>query len=89
MANGAATPPRRSGLVQTRSGDARRKLIEAAARELWNEGSFEDAFEATTVADIARAAGMSKVPFTSTSPASKRFCSRWLGPQRGRWWRSS
>jgi AcrR family transcriptional regulator len=62
MANGAATSPRRSGLVQTRSRDTRRKLIEAA-RELWNEGSFEQALEATTVADIARAAGMSKGTF--------------------------
>lgn len=62
MASGAATPPRRSGLVQTRLGDTWRKLIEVA-RELWNEGSFEEALEATTVADIARAAGMSKGAF--------------------------
>ena len=82
MASGAATPPRRSGLVQTRLGDTWRKLIEVA-RELWNEGSFEEALEATTL-PIARAAGMSKGAFYHHFAASKRFCSRWLGPQRGR-----
>jgi AcrR family transcriptional regulator len=54
--------PRRSGLVQTRSRDTRRKLIDAAL-EIWHEDGFEQAFEATTVADIARAAGVSKGTF--------------------------
>jgi AcrR family transcriptional regulator len=62
MASGAATTPRRSGLVQTRSRDTRRKLIEAALA-IWNEREFEEAFEATTVAAIARAAGVSKGTF--------------------------
>jgi AcrR family transcriptional regulator len=62
MATSAGATPRRSGLVQTRSRDTRRKLIEASL-EMWNEGSFEEAFEATTVAAIAQAAGVSKGTF--------------------------
>jgi AcrR family transcriptional regulator len=62
MAISAPTPPRRSGLAQSRSRDTRRKLIHAAL-EMWNERGFEEAFEATTVAEIARAAGVSKGTF--------------------------
>src|SRR5277367_5990255 len=62
MATSATTTPRRSGFVETRSRDARRKLIEASL-EMRNEGSFEEASEATTVAAIARAAGLSKGTF--------------------------
>jgi AcrR family transcriptional regulator len=58
----SATPPRRSGLVQTRSRDTRRKLIDAALK-MWDAGSFEEAFEATTVGAIAQAAGVSKATF--------------------------
>jgi AcrR family transcriptional regulator len=53
---------RRSGLVQQRSRDTRRKLIRAAL-ELWSGPDFEGAFEATTAEDIARAAGVSKGTF--------------------------
>lgn len=59
MASSPAAPPRRSGLAQSRSRDTRRKLIHAAL-DMWNERGFEEAFEATTVAEIARAAGVSK-----------------------------
>lgn len=62
MARTGGATPRRSGLAQDRSRDTRRKLIEAALA-LWNEGVFEEAFEATTVAAIARAAGVSKATF--------------------------
>lgn len=62
MPTGATGTPRRSGLVQSRSRDTRRKLIDAA-RELWDGPSFDEAFEATTVADIAKAAGTSKGTF--------------------------
>ena len=62
MATGAASTPRRSGLLQSRSRDTRRKLIDAAL-ELWNGRPFDEAFEATTVADIAKAAGTSKGTF--------------------------
>jgi AcrR family transcriptional regulator len=62
MESSSATTPRRSGLLQTRSRDTRRKLIDAAL-ELWNEGAFEEAYEATTVADIAKGAGVSKGTF--------------------------
>jgi AcrR family transcriptional regulator len=58
----SANAPRRSGLLQTRSRDTRRKLIDAAL-DIWNDGDFEAAFEATTVATIARAAGVSKGTF--------------------------
>jgi len=59
---GDASGPRRSALSQERSRNTRRKLIRAAL-ELWNERGFEEAFEATTAEDIARAAGMSKGTF--------------------------
>jgi AcrR family transcriptional regulator len=62
MASSATPAARRSGLVQTRSRDTRRKLIDAAL-EMWNEREFEEAFEATTVAAIAKAAGVSKGTF--------------------------
>jgi AcrR family transcriptional regulator len=58
----SATTPRRSGLAQSRSRDTRRKLIHAAL-EMWDEQGFEESFEATTIADIARAAGVSKGTF--------------------------
>lgn len=62
MPSSAAATPRRSGLAQSRSRDTRRKLIHAAL-ELWDERGFEESFEATTVAEIARAAGVSKGTF--------------------------
>jgi AcrR family transcriptional regulator len=62
MVNGAGTTPRRSGLAQSRSRDTRRRLINAAL-QMWTENDFEEAFEATTVADIAAAAGVSKGTF--------------------------
>ena len=62
MASSATAPPRRSGLAQSRSRDTRRKLIHTAL-DMWNERGFEEAFEATTVAEIARAAGVSKGTF--------------------------
>jgi AcrR family transcriptional regulator len=62
MASSPAAPPRRSGLAQSRSRDTRRKLIHTAL-DMWNERGFEAAFEATTVAEIARAAGVSKGTF--------------------------
>jgi AcrR family transcriptional regulator len=58
----SSSAPRRSGLLQDRSRDTRRKLIQAA-RELWDVPDFNTAFEATTVADVARAAGVSKGTF--------------------------
>ncbi len=54
--------PRRSALSQERSRDTRRKLIRTAL-EIWNERGFEEAFEATTAEEIARAAGVSKGTF--------------------------
>lgn len=62
MVGGAASVPRRSGLAQDRSRDTRRKLIHAALN-LWDEQGFEESFETTTVADIAKAAGVSKGTF--------------------------
>ncbi len=62
MPSSAAATPRRSGLAQSRSRDTRRKLIHAAL-EMWDERGFAESFEATTVADIARAAGVSKGTF--------------------------
>lgn len=62
MVRNSPTTPRRSGLIQSRSRDTRRKLIEVALG-LWNERGFEEAFETTTVADIAKAAGVSKGTF--------------------------
>ena len=54
--------PRRSALLQERSRNTRRRLIRSAL-ELWNERGFEEAFEATTAEEIARAAGLSKGTF--------------------------
>ena len=59
----AATPPRqRATLVNARSRETRRALIRAALR-LWGDGDFDEAYEASTGADIARAAGVSKGTF--------------------------
>ncbi|MCK9930294.1 TetR/AcrR family transcriptional regulator [Frankia sp. Mgl5] len=57
------TPPRqRATLVNTRSRESRLALTRAALR-LWSEGDFDAAYEASTVADIAHAAGVSKGTF--------------------------
>jgi AcrR family transcriptional regulator len=53
---------RRSGLAQGRSRDTRRKLIQAALA-IWNDRGFDEAFEATTVEEIAQTAGVSKGTF--------------------------
>ena len=45
-----------------RSRETRRALIRAAL-QLWSQGDFEEAYEASTAADIARAAGVSKGTF--------------------------
>ena len=59
----APTPPRqRATLVNSRSRETRRALIRAALR-LWGEDDFDAAYEASTAADIARAAGVSKGTF--------------------------
>ena len=56
-------PPRqRATLVNTRSRETRRALI-VAALALWSEGDFDEAYETSTAADIARAAGVSKGTF--------------------------
>jgi AcrR family transcriptional regulator len=49
-------------LLNTRSRDTRRALTKAAL-ELWGAGDFEQAYEATTSADIARVAGVSRGTF--------------------------
>lgn len=57
------TPPRqRATLGNVRSRETRRALIHGALR-LWSEGEFDEAYEASTAADIARAAGVSKGTF--------------------------
>jgi AcrR family transcriptional regulator len=53
---------KRATLVNTRSRDTRQSLVSAALR-LWSDGDFGEAYEATTPADIARAAGVSKGTF--------------------------
>ncbi len=59
----APTPPRqRATLVNSRSRETRRAIIRAALR-LWGEGDFDAAYEASTAADIARAAGVSRGTF--------------------------
>jgi AcrR family transcriptional regulator len=59
----APTPPRqRAALVNARSRETRQALIRAAVR-LWSQGDFDAAYEASTAADIARAAGVSKGTF--------------------------
>lgn len=62
MVGSGASTPRRSGLAQSRSRDTRRNLIHAALA-MWDGDDFEESFEATTVADIVRAAGVSKGTF--------------------------
>jgi AcrR family transcriptional regulator len=59
----APTQPRqRAALLNARSRETRRELIRAAVR-LWSQGDFGEAYEASTAADIARAAGVSKGTF--------------------------
>lgn len=55
-------PRQRATLVNTRSQETRLALTRAALR-LWSEGNFDEAYEASTAADIARAAGVSKGTF--------------------------
>src|SRR4029077_2174890 len=55
-------PRQRAALVNTRSRETRQALT-SAALGLWSEGDFDEAYEASTVADIARAAGVSKGTF--------------------------
>ncbi|WP_018639265.1 TetR/AcrR family transcriptional regulator [Parafrankia elaeagni] len=56
-------PPRqRATLVNTRSRETRQALTRAALH-LWSEGDFNEAYEASTVGDIANAAGVSKGTF--------------------------
>jgi AcrR family transcriptional regulator len=57
-----AEPRKRAALVNTRSRDTRESLVSAALR-LWSDGDFGAVYEATTPADIARAAGVSKGTF--------------------------
>jgi AcrR family transcriptional regulator len=57
-----ATPRQRATLVNSRSRETRRALIRGALR-LWGDGDFDAAYEASTAADIARAAGVSKGTF--------------------------
>lgn len=58
----ATTPRQRATLVNARSRETRRALIRAALR-IWGDGDFDEAYEASTGADIARAAGVSKGTF--------------------------
>jgi AcrR family transcriptional regulator len=59
----ARTPSRqRATLVNTRSRETRLALTRAALR-LWSQGDFDEAYEASTAADIAQAAGVSKGTF--------------------------
>ncbi len=58
----SVAPRKRAMLLNTRSKDTRRALTKAAL-ELWGAGDFEQAYEATTSADIARAAGVSRGTF--------------------------
>jgi AcrR family transcriptional regulator len=55
-------PRQRATLVNARSLETRQALIHAAL-QLWSEGDFDQAYEASTGADIARAAGVSKGSF--------------------------
>ena len=52
----------RATLVNTRSRETRLALV-GAALGLWSNGDFDEAYEASTAADIARAAGVSKGTF--------------------------
>ncbi|MQY28989.1 helix-turn-helix domain-containing protein [Nocardia aurantia] len=58
----AAQPRQRATLGNTRSRETRQALVRAALR-LWAEGDFDQAYEASSAADIARAAGVSKGTF--------------------------
>jgi AcrR family transcriptional regulator len=59
----APVPPRpRAALVNSRSRETRQAIIRAALR-LWGEGDFDAAYEASTAAEIARAAGVSRGTF--------------------------
>jgi AcrR family transcriptional regulator len=55
-------PRQRATLAYTRSRETRQALIRAALR-LWDENDFDAAYEASTAADIALAAGVSKGTF--------------------------
>ncbi|MEX1008082.1 MAG: TetR family transcriptional regulator [Acidimicrobiia bacterium] len=61
-ANGGASGPRRSGLVQERSRRTRQQLVNAAV-QLWTERGFEKGIEETTVEEIVQAAGVTKGTF--------------------------
>lgn len=52
----------RAALLNTRSRQTRQVLLRAALG-LWSEGDFDEAYESSTPADIARAAGVSKGTF--------------------------
>jgi AcrR family transcriptional regulator len=52
----------RATLENSRSRETRLALIRAAS-QLWGEGNFNEAFDATTTGDIAEAAGVSKGTF--------------------------
>jgi AcrR family transcriptional regulator len=57
------TPPRqRAALVNERSRETRQALVRAAL-QLWSQGEFDEAYEASTASDIARAAGVSRGTF--------------------------
>ncbi len=56
------SPRQRATLVNTRSRETRLALTRAAL-QLWSEGDFDQAYAASTAADIARAAGVSKGTF--------------------------
>jgi AcrR family transcriptional regulator len=59
----APVPPRpRAALVNSRSRETRQAIIRAAL-QLWGEGDFDAAYEASTAAEIARAAGVSRGTF--------------------------
>src|SRR5262245_12922779 len=54
--------PRRSGLLQERSRRTRHELVRTALA-LWEKRGFEHGIEATTVEEIAHAAGVTKGTF--------------------------
>jgi AcrR family transcriptional regulator len=56
------SPRPRAALVNARSRETRRAIVRASLR-LWSEGDFDAAYEASTVAEIARAAGVSRGTF--------------------------
>ncbi|MCX4091141.1 TetR/AcrR family transcriptional regulator [Nocardia sp. alder85J] len=57
-----AQPRQRAMLGNTRSRETRQALVRAALR-LWAGGDFDHAYETSSAADIARAAGVSKGTF--------------------------